>query len=131
MLSRIFRTVTTTLGGAHGGEFGRNDGSVHRFLRRHELLDMTCELCRSPDSDVYMVTDDLWASSGLTGRECLRCLQTAIGRELVSTDYQPGHPDNYGDCHNNPELQSELCTPNAGFDIYAPRRGRGCLRGRS
>jgi hypothetical protein len=32
-----------------------------------------------PDNDLYMVADDLSASSSLTGWECFRCLGKAIG----------------------------------------------------
>ena len=57
-----------------------------------------------PDNALCMVADDLWASSNLTGWECFRCLEKAIGRQLVPADFQPGHPVNDGDYHG-PELQ--------------------------
>jgi hypothetical protein len=42
----------------------------------------TCDRCKSPDAAVYMVNDELWASSGLDGWACYRCLEEAIGRRL-------------------------------------------------
>jgi hypothetical protein len=54
-----------------------------------------------------MVTDDLWASSGLESYECFRCLEEAIGRQLVPVDFKRGLPANDGH-HHGPELRRRI-----------------------
>ncbi|WP_107661202.1 hypothetical protein [Nocardia suismassiliense] len=66
-----------------------------------------CDKCSSTDADVYMVHDDLWASSGLSGWVCFRCFEKAIGRRLVATDFKslPGNTDLV---YHGPELRDRL-----------------------
>lgn len=94
--------------GAHGWrEFEWDDGSVHRYEWSHAELDMRCSRCRSADNDLYMVTDELWRSSGLDGRVCFRCFEKAIGRPLTSEDFKQGLPANDGNYHG-PELRARM-----------------------
>lgn len=70
-------------------------------------MDLRCPRCGSPDNDLYMVTDNLWASSGLKSHECFRCLEKAIGRRLVPFDFKRGLPANDGH-HHGPELRQRI-----------------------
>jgi hypothetical protein len=77
--------------GAHGWrEFEWSSGAVHRYEWNHFEVDLRCPRCGNPDNDPYMVTDELWASSGLESYECFRCLENAIGRQLVPVDFKRG-----------------------------------------
>lgn len=84
-----------------------SNGTVHRHEWGHFELDLQCPRCGSPDNDSYMVTDDLWASSGLESYECFRCLEEAIGRQLVPVDFKRGLPANDGH-HHGPELRQRV-----------------------
>jgi len=44
-----------------------------RYEWNHFEVDLRCPRCGSPGNDPYMVTDELWASSGLESDECFRC----------------------------------------------------------
>ena len=72
-----------------------------------EFEDLRCPRCGSPDNDMYMVTDELWESSGLGSFECFRCLEEAIGRQLVPFDFKRGLPANDG-YHHGPELRQRI-----------------------
>jgi len=98
--------------GAHGWrEFEWDNSALHPYEWNHALLDMRCSRCKSPDNDLYMVTDEIWASSGfgsgIDGRVCFRCLEKAIGRLLVPSDFKPGLPANDGH-HHGPELRQRM-----------------------
>jgi hypothetical protein len=84
-----------------------SNGTVHRYEWVHFELDLQCPRCGSPDNDSYMVTDDLWASSGLESYECFRCLEEAIGRQLVPVDFKRGLSANDGH-HHGPELRQRI-----------------------
>jgi hypothetical protein len=84
-----------------------NNGSVHRYEWNHAKVNPRCPRCGSPDNDLYMVTDDLWASSGLGSYECFRCLEDVIGRQLVPVDFKRGLPANDGH-HHGPELRRRI-----------------------
>jgi hypothetical protein len=45
-----------------------------------------CPLCKSNMNPIYMVHDDLWKQSGLTGCPCPLCFEKAIGRRLTIND---------------------------------------------
>jgi RND superfamily putative drug exporter len=99
----------TRVDGSHGWRvFEWDNGSVHRYMWEQELLDMRCHYCKSPDTDLYMVTDDLWACSGLDGWACFRCLESAIGRDLVPEDFAPGMPANTEEVYHAPELRERI-----------------------
>jgi len=77
----------------HGGygwrEFIYENGVVHRYEWVNVQLDLRCRLCERPQiAKIYMVTDELWESSGLEGAPCWRCFEDAIGRRLVPADFQ-------------------------------------------
>jgi hypothetical protein len=94
--------------GAHGWrEFEWSSGAVHRYEWNHFEVDLRCPRCGNPDNDPYMVTDELWASSGLESYECFRCLENAIGRQLVPVDFKRGSPANDGH-HHGPELRRRI-----------------------
>jgi len=99
----------TRVRGAHGWRvFEWNNGAVHRYEWEHVLLDLRCDRCKSPDAAVYMVNDELWASSGLDGWACFRCLEEAIGRRLVPADFKPGLPCNSDEANHGPELCARI-----------------------
>ena len=91
--------------GAHGWrEFEWTNGAVHRYEWNHFELDLRCPRCGSPDNDLYMITDKLWASSGLKAH-----LERAIGRQLVPADFKPGLPANDGKYTiHGPELRQRM-----------------------
>jgi hypothetical protein len=99
----------TRVHGSHGWRvFEWDNGAVHRYEWEQVLLDLRCSYCKSPDADLYMVTDEVWASSGLDGWACFRCLEEALGRRLVPADFQPGVPANTHEAHHGPELRERL-----------------------
>ena len=58
----------TRIHGAYGWrQFEFDNGAVHRYAWEHVLIDMRCGRCKSPDADLFMVTEELWDSSGLDG----------------------------------------------------------------
>ena len=94
--------------GAHGWrEFEWSNGAVHRYEWNHVEVDLRCPRCGNPDNAIYMVTDELWASSGLESIECFRCLEEVIGRQLVPFDFKRGVPANDG-YHHGPELRQRI-----------------------
>lgn len=96
-------------GGYGWREFVYDNGAVHRYEWAHVLLDIRCRLCKRPEiARVYMVTDELWESSGLKGWPCWRCFEKAIGRRLVPTDFQPGIPCNSEEGNHEPELRARM-----------------------
>ena len=98
-----------TVRGAHGWrEFEWDNGATHRYEWSHFLLDLRCSICSSPDNDLYVVTDELWQSSGLDGRACFRCLEQAIGRQLVPDDFidVPANDEQY--TRHGPELRARI-----------------------
>lgn len=98
----------TRVRGAHGWrEFHYANGAIHRFDWTHYESDGRCPRCMTPDNDLYMVTDELWAKAELDGRACFRCLERAIGRQLVPTDFKHDIPANDGD-HHEPELRARM-----------------------
>ena len=49
-----------------------------------------------PDTEMYIVTDEVWGQSGLEGWGgclCIGCLEKRIGRRLKPADF-PDHPFN-------------------------------------
>jgi len=82
--------------GAHGWRvYQWDNGAVHRYEWKYTPQDRRCHRCkRAAVTAVYMVTDELWASSELDGWACFRCLEEAIGRRLVPADFKPGLPCN-------------------------------------
>lgn len=98
----------TRVHGSHGWrEFEWDDGAVHRYEWKHDLHDMRCRLCWRPEvARVYMVNDELWATSGLDGWPCFHCFEKAIGRRLVPADFKPGVPCNIEQVH--PELRARM-----------------------
>jgi hypothetical protein len=100
----------------HGGygwrEFEWDNGAVHRYEWEHVLIDMRCRLCMRPEvAWVYMVTDEVWASSGLDGWPCWRCLEEAIGRRLAPADFPPEIPCNSVEANHEPELRARIGLP--------------------
>jgi hypothetical protein len=100
----------TRVHGSHGWRvYEWDDGAVHRYEWKHAVRDRRCPRCKSPAvTAVYMVTDELWASSGLDGWACFRCLEEAIGRRLVPADFKPGLPCNSEEAHHGPELRTRM-----------------------
>ena len=99
----------TRIHGAHGQRtYEWDDGAVHRYEWHHELVDLRCDICKSPDNDMYMLHDTLWDASGLDGRPCFRCFETAIGRQLVPADFKPGIPAHSEDSVMSPELCARM-----------------------
>jgi hypothetical protein len=98
--------------GSHGWRvFTWDNGAVHRYEWKYHLFDLRCHQCESPDADLYMVHDEVWASSGLDGWVCFRCLEGAIGRRLVPTDFKPDLPANTDDTYHGPELRERIGLP--------------------
>ncbi|MFF0532932.1 hypothetical protein ACFYT3_31750 [Nocardia amikacinitolerans] len=98
----------TRVRGDHGWrEIEWDNGARHRYEWAPYELDLRCDECRSPDSDLYMVHDELWESSGLDGRVCFRCLEKAIGRRLVPSDFK-AVPANTDETHHGPELRQRI-----------------------
>jgi hypothetical protein len=115
-LEREYRDETgatiTRVRGAHGWrEFEWDNGAVHRYEWQHAELDMRCAQCRSVDNDLYMVTTDVWESSGLNGWSCFRCLEKAIGRRLKPADFKTGLPANTVMRYHHPDLRARMGLP--------------------
>ena len=88
---------TRIRGGFGWREFEWDNGAVHRYEWEHVLIDMRCDRCKRPEiAELYTVTDEIWASSGLDGWVCFRCLEAAIGRRLVPADFKREIPANAG-----------------------------------
>jgi hypothetical protein len=99
----------TRVHGSHGWRvYEWNNSAVHRYEWEHVLVDLRCHHCKSPDAAVYMVKNKVWASSGLDGWACFRCLEEAIGRRLVPADFKPGLPCNSEEAHHEPELRDRM-----------------------
>jgi hypothetical protein len=94
--------------GSHGWrEYEWSDGAIHHYGWTHHLVDLRCPYCKSVDTDLYMVTDEIWDGSGLDGHACFRCLEQAIGRKLSPDDFKPGVPANDGEL-TGAELRSRM-----------------------
>ncbi|HTI76043.1 MAG TPA: DUF4265 domain-containing protein [Mycobacterium sp.] len=103
--------------GAHGWrEFEWSNDAVHRYEWSHVEVDLRCPGCGNADNAIYMVTDELWESSGLESFECFRCLEEAIGRQLVPFDFKRGIPANDG-YHHGPELRQRIGGRAAKMDV--------------
>jgi hypothetical protein len=101
--------ATRIRGGYGWREFEWDNGAVHRYEWEHVLNDRRCPRCkRGAVAGVYMVTDELWASSGLDGWPCFWCLEEAIGRRLVPADFQPGLPCNSDLAPHGPALRDRM-----------------------
>jgi hypothetical protein len=99
----------TRIHGAYGWrQFEFDNGAVHRYAWEHVLIDMRCGRCKSPDADLFMVTEELWDSSGLDGWVCFRCLEAAIGRQLVPADFPGDIPANTDEVRHGPELRARM-----------------------
>lgn len=48
-----------------------------------------CPNCKSHFNPVFMVHDDLWELSKLTGYACILCFERAIGRRIEIQDLKP------------------------------------------
>jgi hypothetical protein len=96
--------------GAHGWRvYQWDNGAVHRYEWKYTPQDRRCPRCkRGAVAGVYMVTDELWASSGLDGWPCFWCLEEAIGRRLVPADFQPGLPCNSDLAPHGRELRDRM-----------------------
>jgi len=100
--------LPTRIRGDHGWrEIEWDNDARHRYEWAPYELDLRCDQCRSPDADLYMVHDELWESSGLEGRVCFRCLEKAIGRALVPSDFK-ALPANTDETHHGPELRQRI-----------------------
>ncbi|WP_445167025.1 hypothetical protein ACTXG7_24880 [Mycolicibacterium sp. Dal123E01] len=78
------------ISGSHGlREIEWDNGQVHRYEWELITRDWRCPRCKHPDNRIYMVTDELWASSGFERQECYRCLEEVIGRQLQPADFKP------------------------------------------
>lgn len=82
-------TVVRVSGGHGLREIEWDNGQVHRYDWELVTQDARCHRCKHPDNRIYMVTDELWESSGLDGWVCFRCVEEAIGRRLEPADFQP------------------------------------------
>lgn len=83
------------------------------------LIDRRCDRCKRPEiGAVYMVNNELSASSGLDGWQCFRCLEEVIGRRLVPADFKPGLPCNSDEANHGPELRARMGLPLRG--VVAP-----------
>jgi hypothetical protein len=100
----------TRVHGSHGWRvFEWDNGAVHCYEWKHLWLDLRCAYCKSPEfREVFMVTDELWASSGLAGYVCFRCLEQAIGRRLVPADFKPEVLANADAEYHSPELLARM-----------------------
>jgi hypothetical protein len=99
----------TRIHGAYGWrQFEFDNGAVHRYEWEHVLIDLRCDRCKSPDADLFMVTKELWDSSGLDGCACFRCLEAAIGRQLVPADFPGDIPANTDEVRHGPELRARM-----------------------
>jgi hypothetical protein len=78
------------------------------FEWTHHLLDLRCHHCKSLDNDLYMVTDEVWETSGLDGWACFRCLENAIARRLDPSDFEPDIPANTDQTYHEPEVRSRM-----------------------
>ncbi|NNH73853.1 hypothetical protein HLB23_29040 [Nocardia uniformis] len=106
--AELRRARPTRIRGDHGWrEIEWDNGAVHRYEWTPYTMDMRCDECSSPDADLYVVHDELWASSGLDGWVCFRCLEKAIGRRLVPSDFK-SLPGNTDVVHHGPELRERL-----------------------
>jgi hypothetical protein len=108
-----YRTDTgaslTRVRGSHGWRvYEWSNGAVHRYEWEHAEKDLRCGRCESPDNELYMVKNKLWASSGLDGFVCFRCLEGAIGRRLVPADFKPETATNTDEVHHSPELRRRM-----------------------
>jgi hypothetical protein len=99
--------------GSHGWrEYDWDNGAVHRYEWEHVLIDRRCDRCKRPEkAAVYMVNNELWASSGLDGWACFRCLEEVIGRRLVPADFKPGVPCNSDEAKHGTELGERMGLP--------------------
>jgi hypothetical protein len=55
------------------------------------------EQCITPESEVYTLSDKVWAKTGLQPMEgclCIGCVEKRIGRRLTPEDFEPDHPFN-------------------------------------
>ncbi|ORB75839.1 hypothetical protein [Mycobacterium scrofulaceum] len=101
--------ATRICGGYGWREFHWRNGALHRYEWKHVLIDMRCRICMRPQiARVYMVTDEVWESSGLSGWPCWRCLEDAIERRLVPEDFKPGLPCNSEQGNHEPELRARI-----------------------
>ncbi|MCV7100905.1 MULTISPECIES: hypothetical protein [Mycobacterium] len=100
----------TRIHGSHGWRIVEWDtGAVHRYEWEHTPIDLRCAICLRPEiADLYMVTDELWASSGLDGWVCFRCLEAAIGRRLVAADFKGDCPANTDTTQHCRELRQRM-----------------------
>lgn len=99
----------TRIHGQHGWrEIEWDNGARHRYEWAPYELDLRCQECRSPDSDLFMVHDELWASSGLDGWVCFRCFEKAIGRRLMPSDFKPDLPANTDQTRHGLELRQRI-----------------------
>ena len=64
---------------------GRKDFEYkgHKYM----FSSFSCQDCGVDWPENYSVTNELWASLGLTGMICLKCLEKRMGRKLVRTDF--------------------------------------------
>ncbi|MBF6169161.1 hypothetical protein IU486_31140 [Streptomyces gardneri] len=85
-----------------------DNGARHRYEWAQYEMDLRCDACRSPDADLYMVHDELRKSSGLEGHACFRCLEKAIVRQLVPSDFKDGVPANTDYVQHGPELRQRI-----------------------
>ena len=95
--------------GEHGWrEFEWANGSIHRYEWSLFIQDWRCPGCGSPDNNLYMVSNDVWASSKLDGMQCFRCLEKAIGRRLTPEDFSAAIPANTSETFHGPELRERI-----------------------
>ncbi|NTY58735.1 hypothetical protein [Mycolicibacterium sphagni] len=96
--------------GGHGWrEYEWSNGKTHRYEWELFTWDLRCPRCKHTDSPLYMVTDEVWASAGFDGKECFRCLEEAIGRQLVPADFDPTIPCNDPtQFQHGPELRQRM-----------------------
>lgn len=68
--------------------------------RRRPAVTFTCLDCAVDTDEIgeyYMVNDYVWKQTGIApdgGKLCIGCLETRIGRRLMSSDF-PHYPINY------------------------------------
>ncbi|MFJ2667708.1 hypothetical protein ACIO14_25530 [Nocardia fluminea] len=106
--AEMHKARPTRIRGDYGWrEIEWDNGARHRYEWAPYEMDLRCAECRSPDSDLYMVHDEVWASSGLDGRVCFRCLEKAIGRLLVPSDFK-ALPANTDETRHGPELRQRI-----------------------
>lgn len=57
--------------------------------RKGERMCYLCQDCQQLAPALFMVRDELWASTGLKGIICLSCFEKRIGREVLLDDLKP------------------------------------------